>query len=74
MAKSREAHSRSLAKAISWRATGTLDTFVISYIITGQLVLASSIAGTELLTKIVLYYFHERAWAVIPWGHGKAGN
>ena len=36
MAKSREAHSRSLAKAISWRVTGTLDTFVISYIITGQ--------------------------------------
>ena len=72
MAKSREAHSRSLAKAISWRATGTLDTFVISYIITGQLVLAGSIAGTELLTKIVLYYGHERVWAVIPWGRGKA--
>jgi len=71
MAKSREAHSRSLAKAISWRATGTLDTFVISYIITGQLVLAGSIAGTELLTKIVLYYGHERVWAVIPWGRGK---
>ena len=74
MATSREAHSRSLAKAISWRATGTLDTFVISYIITGQLVLASSIAGTELLTKIVLYYFHERAWAVIPWGRGKSAS
>jgi uncharacterized membrane protein len=72
MAKSREAHSRSLAKAISWRATGTLDTFVISYIITGQLLLAGSIAGTELLTKIVLYYGHERVWAVIPWGRGKA--
>jgi uncharacterized membrane protein len=74
MAKSREAHSRSLAKAISWRATGTLDTFVISYIITGQIVLAGSIAGTELLTRIVLYYFHERAWAVIPWGSGKAAS
>ena len=74
MAKSREAHSRSLAKAITWRATGTLDTFVISYIITGQLVLAGSIAGTELLTKIVLYYGHERVWAVIPWGRSKAAS
>ncbi len=74
MAKSREAHSRSLAKAISWRATGTLDTFVISYIITGQWVLAGSIAGPELLTKIGLYYGHERVWAVIPWGRGKAAS
>lgn len=64
----REAHSRSLAKAISWRITGTIDTFVISFIITGHFLIASSIAGTELLTKILLYYFHERIWASIPWG------
>ena len=64
----REAHSRSLAKAVSWRITGTIDTFVISFIITGRVTLAGSIAGTELLTKILLYYFHERIWAVIPWG------
>jgi uncharacterized membrane protein len=64
----REAHSRSLMKAISWRATGTIDTFVISYIITGHAVVAGSIAGTELLTKILLYYFHERVWASISWG------
>jgi uncharacterized membrane protein len=64
----REAHSRSLAKAVSWRITGTIDTFVISFIITGRITLAGSIAGTELLTKILLYYFHERIWAAIPWG------
>jgi uncharacterized membrane protein len=64
----REAHSRSLVKAVSWRITGTIDTFIISFIITGHAVLAGSIAGTELLTKILLYYFHERIWAVIPWG------
>jgi len=64
----REAHSRSFAKAVSWRITGTIDTFVISFIITGKATLAGSIAGTELLTKILLYYFHERIWAVIHWG------
>jgi uncharacterized membrane protein len=68
--RGREAHGRSIVKAISWRATGSLDTFVISWIITGRTALAGSIAGTELLTKVLLYYFHERIWAVIPWGHG----
>ncbi len=64
----REAHSRSFVKAVSWRVTGTIDTFIISYIITGKTVVAGSIAGTELLTKILLYYFHERAWNSITWG------
>lgn len=65
----REKHGRSLAKAISWRTTGTIDTFVISYFVTGKVALATTIAGVEVVTKIILYYFHERIWAVIPWGH-----
>jgi uncharacterized membrane protein len=68
MPKAREAHSRSFLKAVSWRVTGTLDTFVISFFVTGKASIAGSIAATELLTKIALYYGHERAWAVIPWG------
>ncbi len=63
-----EAHHRSLAKAISWRMTGSIDTFVISYIITRKFAIAGSIAATELLTKIALYYFHERLWALVSWG------
>jgi len=65
----REAHGRSLAKAVSWRATGTIDTFVISYLVSGKVTVAGTIAGLEVFTKIVLFYFHERAWALIPWGH-----
>lgn len=65
----REKHGRSLAKAISWRTTGTVDTFIISYFVTGKLTLAGTIAAVEIVTKIVLYYAHERVWAVIPWGH-----
>jgi uncharacterized membrane protein len=45
-----------------------MDTFIISLILTGRLTLAGSIAGTELVTKIFLYYFHERVWLIIPWG------
>lgn len=63
-----DTHQRSLTKAISWRVTGTLDTFVISWIITGQLALAGTIAVTEIVTKIFLYWMHERIWNKIKWG------
>lgn len=59
---------RSLLKTISWRIIGTLDTILISWIITGTLTLAFSIGFVELVTKMVLYYFHERAWNKINWG------
>ncbi|HWA62257.1 MAG TPA: DUF2061 domain-containing protein [Caulobacteraceae bacterium] len=63
-----ENHSRSLVKAISWRALGSLDTFVISFFVTGNLVFAGSIASVETVTKVILFYFHERLWALVPWG------
>ena len=63
-----EAHTRSFLKAVSWRATGSIDTFVISLFVTGKFGLAGTIAGVEVVTKIALYYFHERVWAIIPWG------
>jgi len=53
---------RSLLKAISWRVVGTIDTFVISWIITGTLTIATGIAFTEIMTKITLYWVHERVW------------
>lgn len=61
-------HYRSLLKAISWRATGTVDTIVISFIVTGHIKLALSIGFIELFTKIGLYYIHERVWEKIPVG------
>lgn len=63
-----ESHPRSLVKAISWRLVGSLDTFVLSLFVTHSFVFAGSIASAETVTKIVLYYFHERAWAAVPWG------
>lgn len=61
---------RSLAKTLTWRVTATLDTFVISYFVTGSIAWASTIAGIEVLTKLVFYYLHERAWARTSWGMG----
>ncbi len=63
-----ETNKRSLAKAISWRITGTVDTFIISWLITGELLLASGIAFTEVITKVILYWLHERAWNKVQWG------
>lgn len=63
-----EHFSRSLLKSVSWRIIGTLDTIVISYIITGKLAFALSIGGIELVTKMILYVVHERVWNKIKWG------
>lgn len=65
----REVHSRSFAKAVSWRIAASIDTFIISFFVTGKFSLASAIAAVEVVTKIVIYYLHERAWAAITWGH-----
>jgi len=51
---------RSVVKTISWRTLGTIDTIVISYFITGSLKMAASIGSIEVVTKMVLYYLHER--------------
>ena len=59
---------RSAAKAVSWRITGTLDTIVVSWIITGQFTIALSIGFVEVFTKMILYYFHERIWNRIKAG------
>ena len=56
---------KSFLKSVSWRIVGTLDTMVISYIITGRITVAISIGSIEVITKTILYYFHERLWAHI---------
>ena len=63
-----ETHARSVLKAVSWRALGTLDTFGISWFMTGKVHIAGSIAGLEIITKVAWYYLHERIWAAISWG------
>ena len=66
-----EKHYRSLVKAISWRATGTVDTIIISFLITGEAKAAFSIGFIELFTKVFLYYVHERVWNRLSFGRVK---
>ena len=63
-----ETHYRSLIKSITWRVTGTLDTILISFIVTGKIKIALSIGMVELITKTGLYYLHERIWNKIKCG------
>lgn len=64
-------HYRSLLKAVSWRATGSVDTMIISFLITGKIKYAVTISCVELFTKIGLFYVHERVWEKLPFGRVK---
>ena len=67
----KEKRYRSIVKTISWRVTGTIDTFIVSYFITGKVGLAASISIVEVFTKLILYYFHERLWNRMRFGKEK---
>ena len=53
------------AEAVTWRIVATTDTFLIGWLITGKWTLGASIAGLEVVTKMAIYYFHERAWSKV---------
>lgn len=55
-------HLKSATKAVTWRLVGAVDTFGLSYLMTGKLSAAAGIVGLEVITKSFLYYGHERAW------------
>lgn len=57
-----EKHSRSFVKGMSWRIVGTIDTIIIAFFVTGDFSKAFEIGFTEVFTKLILYYLHERAW------------
>lgn len=65
--KIRDKPLKSAIKAISWRVVGTADTVVLSYFITGKFNIALSIGSIEVVTKMCLYFLHERLWGIIRW-------
>ena len=56
------ARKRHITKTITWRILASTDTLLISWLLTGSWKIGTSIASIEVLTKMILYYFHERAW------------
>ena len=59
---------RSLVKTLTWRVTGSSATFLIAYIMIGNLSIAGTIGITQLISNTILYYFHERIWTRISFG------
>ena len=64
----RDIRIRSLIKTITWRILASLDTFLIAWFVSGSMSVGGWIATIEVITKIILYYFHERAWNRVKWG------
>ncbi len=62
---------RSLTKTISWRFIATLTTMTLIYIFTKNIFIVASIGVLEIVSKMTIYYLHERAWNAILWGTTK---
>lgn len=63
-----ETHLRSVVKGVTWRAVASLTTFIIVFAFTNEIVLSFSVSIIEIISKIMLYFFHERAWTCVSWG------
>ena len=64
---SEDLKKRTIAKTLTWRVTASFITFIIAWILTGDLLIGVSIGSIEAIAKIFLYYFHERIWNNINW-------
>lgn len=65
---------RSIVKALSWRALATFTTMLIVYLITGEPALSIGVGVIEVISKMVLYYGHERLWSRLAWGRDPSGT
>ncbi len=63
-----DSRKRHIAKTVSWRIVGTTDTMLLAWLITGNPLTGLKIGAAEVVTKMVLYYFHERTWYKINYG------
>jgi len=59
---------RSIVKSFSWRIIATLDTILITWLVTGKIGVALSVGGIEFFTKMLIYYIHERCWSKSKFG------
>ncbi|MCC7235791.1 MAG: DUF2061 domain-containing protein [Bryobacterales bacterium] len=67
-----ESHSRSLAKAISYRFFGSMSTAALVYFFTGSVKVSLGAGILDSMVKIVLFFVHERVWQRISFGRSKA--
>lgn len=63
-----ETRSRSAAKSLSWRVVATLTTVLLVLAFTGEVSIALSVGGAEVVAKLIIFYVHERIWDRFSWG------
>lgn len=63
-----ETSKRSITKALTYRFWQSVNTFIISLVVTGRIDMATAIVSIEVVVKIIIYFFHERIWSKIRWG------
>jgi len=64
----KENHTRSMLKSITFRIIATLTTMILVYLATGSLEITLGIGFLDIVSKLFIYYFHERVWDSIKWG------
>ena len=64
----KETNKRSITKALTYRFWQSLNTFLISLVVTGKLDMAAAIVSIEVVVKIFIYFLHERIWSKVKWG------
>ncbi|UCF08619.1 MAG: DUF2061 domain-containing protein [Thermoplasmata archaeon] len=69
-----ETHLRSFIKSITFRILATVTTIVLVIIFTGEVLLALGVGIAEVVSKLILYYVHERFWDRVSWGKIDAGG
>lgn len=66
--KNGDSKKRHIAKTITWRIVGTIDTMILAWVISGDPMVGLKVGGAEVVTKMILYYLHERGWYKIDYG------
>jgi uncharacterized membrane protein len=66
-----DSSSRSLAKAVSYRVLGSAVTALIVLVFSGSVKVSLGVGALDMLSKIALYFLHERLWNHIPYGRPK---
>ena len=66
--KNGDSRKRHIAKTVTWRIVGTIDTMILAWLISGNPMVGLKVGGAEVVTKMILYYFHERGWYKIDYG------
>jgi uncharacterized membrane protein len=63
-----DTHKRSIVKTITFRVVASLDTMLLVYIFTGDFMIMGLVGSLEIISKIIIYYLHERVWSRFAWG------